>query len=156
MQDSIPKDWPCAFKELLQPLFLYGCALIPIQCNAQVYVLHVLACNFMLLHYRILLDGIHPVPILDLVCFENITLRFISQYQPTWCTKFYNKFISSLYMFREHVLIVRMAKLYYTVSGIITPIGGCPVHKQNKLQQPQYKTQAEWNSHNTIKYTQSK
>jgi len=29
-------------------------------------------------------------------------------------------FISSLYMFRVHVLIVRRAKLYYTVSGIIT------------------------------------
>ena len=34
-----------------------------------------------------------------------------------------NKFISSLYMFRAHVLIVRRSKLYYTVSGIITPIG---------------------------------
>ena len=33
---------------------------------------------------------------------------------------FYNKFISSLYMFRAHVLIVRRAKFYYTVSGIIT------------------------------------
>ena len=33
---------------------------------------------------------------------------------------FYNKFISSLYMFRAHVLIVRRTKLYYTVSGIIT------------------------------------
>ena len=31
--------------------------------------------------------------------------------------------ISSLYMFRAHVLIVRRPKLYYTVSGIITPIG---------------------------------
>ena len=29
----------------------------------------------------------------------------------------------------EHVLIVRRAKLYYTVSGIITPIGGRPVHR---------------------------
>ena len=28
----------------------------------------------------------------------------------------------------EHVLIVRRPKLYYTVSGIITPIGGRPVH----------------------------
>ena len=27
------------------------------------------------------------------------------------------------------VLIVRRAKLYYTVSGIITPIGGHPVHR---------------------------
>ena len=37
-------------------------------------------------------------------------------------------FISCLYMFRAHVLIVKGAKLYYTVSGIITPIGGSPVH----------------------------
>ena len=31
-------------------------------------------------------------------------------------------------MFRAHVLIVRRAKLYYAVSGIIKPVGGCPVH----------------------------
>jgi len=31
-------------------------------------------------------------------------------------------------MFRSHVLIVRRTKLYYTVSGIITPIDGRPVH----------------------------
>ena len=29
----------------------------------------------------------------------------------TKCTKFYNKFISSLYMFRAHVLIIRRAKI---------------------------------------------
>ena len=38
---------------------------------------------------------------------------------------FYNKFISCLYMFRAHVLTVRRSKLYYTASGIITPMGGC-------------------------------
>ena len=48
--------------------------------------------------------------------FFNILLTehlniFISLYQPTWCTKFYNKFISSLYMFRAQVLIVRRAKI---------------------------------------------
>ena len=32
-------------------------------------------------------------------------------------------------MFRAHVLIVRRAKLYYTVSGRITPIGGRPVNR---------------------------
>jgi len=32
-------------------------------------------------------------------------------------------FISRLYMFRAHVLIIRMLKLHYTASGIITPIG---------------------------------
>ena len=36
---------------------------------------------------------------------------------------------SSLYMFRAHVLIVRGAKLYITVSGIITPIVGRPVRR---------------------------
>ena len=41
---------------------------------------------------------------------------------------FYNQFISSLYVFRAHALIVRRIELYYTVSGIITPIGGRPVH----------------------------
>ena len=32
-------------------------------------------------------------------------------------------------MFQAHVLFVRRAKLYYIVSGIITPIGGHPVHR---------------------------
>ena len=35
---------------------------------------------------------------------NNSILLFIYLYQPTWCTKFYNKCISSLYMFRAHVL----------------------------------------------------
>ena len=30
--------------------------------------------------------------------------------------------------FEHHVLIVRRSKLYYTASGITTPIGGRPVH----------------------------
>ena len=42
-------------------------------------------------------------------------------------------FIMSLFhastCFEHHVLIVRRAKLYYTVSGIITPMGGRPVHR---------------------------
>ena len=37
---------------------------------------------------------------------------------------FYNKFISCLYMFRAHVLIIRRSKLHFTASGIVTPIGG--------------------------------
>ena len=32
-------------------------------------------------------------------------------------------FISCLYMFRAHVLIISRLKLYYAASGIITPIG---------------------------------
>ena len=42
---------------------------------------------------------------------------------------FYNKFISCLYMFRAHVLIIRRSKLHYTASGIIIPIGGHLVHR---------------------------
>ena len=42
-------------------------------------------------------------------------------------------FIKSLFhastYFEHHVLIVRRAKLYYTASGIITPIGGRPLHR---------------------------
>ena len=34
-------------------------------------------------------------------------------------------------MFRARVLIVRRAKFYYTISGIITPIGGLPVHRSS-------------------------
>ena len=67
--------------------------------------------------------GIGAVPIFKLssskttiTIFFNILLTvhlsmFIYEYQPTWCTKFYNKFISSLYMFRAHVLIVSRAKI---------------------------------------------
>jgi len=31
--------------------------------------------------------------------------------------------------FKHHVPITRRSKLYYIASGIITPIGGCPVHR---------------------------
>ena len=42
-------------------------------------------------------------------------------------------FVMSLFhastCFEHYVLIVRRSKLYYTASGIITPIGGLPVHR---------------------------
>ena len=38
-------------------------------------------------------------------------------------------FISCLYTFRAHVLIIRRSKLHYTAFGIITPIGGRLVHE---------------------------
>jgi len=31
--------------------------------------------------------------------------------------------------FEYYVLIIRWSKLYYTASGIITPVGGRPVHR---------------------------
>jgi len=41
---------------------------------------------------------------------------------------FYNKFIICLYMFRALCAHHQEVKLYYTASGIITPVGGRPVH----------------------------
>ena len=42
---------------------------------------------------------------------------------------FYNKFIIFLYMFRALLCSSSGGqKLYYTASGIITPVGGRPVH----------------------------
>ena len=40
---------------------------------------------------------------------------------------FYNTFIICLYMFRALCAHHQEVKLYYTVSGIITPVGGRPV-----------------------------
>jgi len=42
---------------------------------------------------------------------------------------FYNKFIYASTCFEHHVFIIRRSKLYYAASGIITPVGGRPVHK---------------------------
>jgi len=39
----------------------------------------------------------------------------------------YNKFIIFLYMFRALCAHHQQVKLYYTASGIITPVGGRPV-----------------------------
>ena len=36
-------------------------------------------------------------------------------------------------MFRAHVLIVRRSKLHYIASGIITLIGGRPVHRLTEM-----------------------
>ena len=37
-------------------------------------------------------------------------------------------------MFRAHVLIVRRTKFYYTLSDVITPIDGRPVHNPSRAQ----------------------
>jgi len=42
---------------------------------------------------------------------------------------FYSKSISCLYMFQADVLIIWRSELYYTASGIITPVGGLLVHR---------------------------
>jgi len=42
--------------------------------------------------------------------------------------------------FEHHVLIIRSSELYYTASGIITHIGGRPVHKLGVIIQPVHGT----------------
>jgi len=39
---------------------------------------------------------------------------------------FYNKFTIRI---EHYVLIISRSKLYYTATGIITPVGGRPVHR---------------------------
>jgi len=58
---------------------------------------------------------------------QYIYLMYITNLMHKIC--FTVSFISHLYMFRAHVLIIRRSKLHYTASGIITPIGGRPVHR---------------------------
>ena len=56
---------------------------------------------------------------------QNITQEFISVFNQLDAQNlFHNKFISCLYMFRAHVLIIGRSKLHYTASSIIKPIGG--------------------------------
>jgi len=47
----------------------------------------------------------------------------------------FNKFISCLYMFRAHVLIIRRSKLHYTASGIIMlkQVSGLKLLKYNSI-----------------------
>ena len=57
-------------------------------------------------------------------------------------------FIMSLFhastCFEHHVLIVRRSKLYYTASGIITPVGGRPVHRLREDCAPDGYLQVWW------------
>jgi len=54
---------------------------------------------------------------------------------------FYNKFIKRLYMFRALCAYHQEIKMYYTASGIITPVGGRPVHRlREDFSQPVHRT----------------
>ena len=52
--------------------------------------------------------------------------------------------ISLLYSstcFEHYVLIIRRSELYYAASGIITPVGGRPVHRlREEFSQPVHRT----------------
>ena len=60
--------------------------------------------------------------------------KYLSRYLTNLMHKicFTISFISCLYMFRAHVLIIRRSKLHYTASGIIKPIGGDDEHMCSK------------------------
>ena len=51
---------------------------------------------------------------------------------------FYNKFIIRLYMFRALCAHHQEVKIVYTASGMITPVGGRPMHRV--LSQPVHQT----------------
>ena len=53
---------------------------------------------------------------------------------------FYNKFIIYLQMFRALCAHHQVVKLYYTASGIVTPVGGRPVRKLREGGQHNIKT----------------
>ena len=59
------------------------------------------------------------------VKFSATNWTYLSTYLTNLIYKicFTLSFISCLYMFRAHVVIIRSSKLHYTASGIITPIG---------------------------------
>ena len=58
--------------------------------------------------------------------YKTYLSRYLTKLMHKIC--FTISFISCLYMFRAHVLIIRRSKLHYTASGIITPMGGRLVH----------------------------
>jgi len=41
---------------------------------------------------------------------------------------FYNSLLYACTCFEHYVLIIRGSELFYTASGMITPVGGHPVH----------------------------
>ena len=61
--------------------------------------------------------------VLPRLCLQANFNHRLSQYLTNLMHKicFTVGFISCLYMFRAHVLIIRRSKLHYTASGIITP-----------------------------------
>ena len=64
-------------------------------------------------------------------------ILYLSQYLTNLMHKicFTISFISCLYMFRAHVLIIGRSKLYYTASGIITlkQVSGVKLLKYNSV-----------------------
>jgi len=86
--------------------------------------------HLMLFHCKIGCTN-EPHFYLYVYCLSCCNLTFLSQYLTKLIHKicFIISFISCLYMFRAHVLIIMRSKLHYTASAIITSIGGRLVHE---------------------------
>ena len=99
-----------------------------------------------LVHFLIVLQSSYSVQFHAQIAFANSLLKQRKEFVDVLLTMhlsifilvinqldaqnlFYNKFISCLYMFRAPCAHRREVKLYYTASGIITPIGGRPMHR---------------------------
>jgi len=77
-------------------------------------------------HYTTILSIIHNISNKFFWHFADPCISvYLSQYLTNLMHKicFTISFISCLYMFRAHVLIISSSKLHYTATGIITPIG---------------------------------
>jgi len=71
------------------------------------------------------MKGIYWLAGEQLASEEELCNMYLSQYLTDLMHKicFIISFISCLYMFRAHVLIIGRSKLHYTASGIITRVG---------------------------------
>ena len=108
---------------------------------------HPISLRFILILYSFLWlgfpSGVYPSGSHTKPCMQLFSPQYVSHVQrisfsvtlSQYLTNLMHKicftlsFISCLYIFRAHVLIIRRSKLYYTASGIITCKGGRIVHE---------------------------
>ena len=66
------------------------------------------------------------------LCSDRILLRVILVInQPNQKSCFIISLLYASTCFEHYVLFIRRSKFYYTASGIITPVGGRPVHRSS-------------------------
>jgi len=97
---------------------------------------------------------------IEMNCLYTTYRLHLSQYLTNLMHKtcFTESFISCLYMFRAHVLIIMRSKLHYTASGIITPIAGRLVHDTATYRcdvgtRGNFKLAPQWNSCISVLHT---
>ena len=64
----------------------------------------------------------YEVYLLELKYFSVVLVLSVT------CLPSINIFVASIIPLTRSLAFITRSKLYYTVSGIITPVGGCPVH----------------------------